>query len=86
MSSESRTSNFEKIYENYIFTFISKFTSVQDYQLVFLISTKLIDSIKSTDPADIKELIFARSKSECGFWRLCIAEPGNVGNKFYLEN
>jgi hypothetical protein len=85
MSSEARPSNFEITYENYIFTFISKFTTVQDYQLVFLTSTKLIDSIKSTDPADIKELIFARSKSECGFWRLCISEPGNVGNKFYLE-
>jgi hypothetical protein len=85
MSSEATPSNFEITYENYIFTFISKFTTVLDYQLVFLISTKLIDSIKSTDPADIKELIFARSKSECGFWRLCIAESGNVGNKFYLE-
>ena len=84
-SSETTPSNFEKIYENYIFTFISKFTSGQDYQLVFLTSTKLIDSIKSIDPTDIKELIFARSKSECGFWRLCIAEPGNVGNNFYLE-
>lgn len=85
MSSEARPSNFEITYENYIFTFISKYTSVQDYELVFLISTKLLDSIKSTDPADIKELIFARSKSECGFWRLCVSEPGNVGNKFYLE-
>ena len=85
MSSEARPSNFEITYENYIFTFISKFTTVQDYQLVFLTSTKLINSIKSTDPADTKELIFARSKSECGFWRLCISEPGNVGNKFYLE-
>jgi hypothetical protein len=84
-SSETRPSNFEIIYENYIFTFISKFTTVQDYQLVFLTSTKLIDSIKSTDPADIKELIFARSKSECGFWRLCTAKPENVGNNFYLE-
>jgi len=85
MSSESRTSNFEITYENYVFTFISKFTSGQDYQLVFLTSTKLIDSIKSTDPEDIKELIFARSKSECGFWRLCVSEPGNVDNNFYLE-
>jgi hypothetical protein len=85
MSSEARPSNFEITYENYMFTFISKFTSVQDYQLVFLTSTKLIDSIKSTDPADIKELIFARSKSECGFWRLCVSEPGNIGNKFHLE-
>lgn len=85
MSSEARPSNFEITYENYIFTFISKFTTVQDYQLVFLTSTKLINSIKSTDPRDTKELIFARSKSECGFWRLCISEPGNVGNKFYLE-
>jgi hypothetical protein len=84
-SSETTASNFEIIYENYIFTFISKFTTVQDYQLVFLISTKLIDSIKSTDPVDIKELIFARSKSECGFWRLCIAKPESVGNNFYLE-
>ena len=85
MSSEARPSNFEIIYENYVFTFISKFTSAQDYQLVFLTSTKLIDSIKSTDPTDIKELIFARSKSECGFWRLCTALPENVGNNFYLE-
>lgn len=86
MSSEAtRPSNFEITYENYIFTFISKFTTVQDYQLVFLTSTKMIDSIKSTDPADIKELIFARSKSECGFWRLCTASPENVGNNFYLE-
>jgi hypothetical protein len=85
MSSQATPSNFEIIYENYIFTFISKFTTVQDYELVFLTSTKLINSIKSTDPADIKELIFARSKSECGFWRLCVSEPGNVGNNFYLE-
>jgi hypothetical protein len=46
MSSQATPSNFEIIYENYIFTFISKFTTVQDYQLVFLTSTKLIDSIK----------------------------------------
>lgn len=85
MSSEARPSNFEIIYENYVFTFINKFTTIQDYQLVFLISTKLIDSIKSTDPADIKELIFARSKSECGFWRLCIAKPENINENFYLE-
>jgi len=79
MSSESRPSNFEINYGNYKFTFINKFNTVQDIQLVFLISTNLIDTTK------IKELIFARSRSECGFWRLCIAKPGNINGNFYLE-
>lgn len=83
MASEARPSNFEITYGNYKFTFINKFTSAQDYQLVFLTSTNLIAD--SSDSTMIKELIFARSKSECGFWRLCISEPGNVGNNFYLE-
>jgi hypothetical protein len=67
---------FRKVESKFLFFTKSRFS---------IPSTKLIDSIKSTDPADIKELIFARSKSECGFWRLCTAKPENVGNNFYLE-
>lgn len=32
-----------------------------------------------------KSIIFARSKSECGMWRLCVTKPGDVGNNFYLQ-
>ena len=79
MSTETRQTNFEINYGNYKFTFINKFKTVQDVELVFLISTDTRDSTK------IKELMFARSRSECGFWRLCTAKPDRTGDFFYME-
>lgn len=79
MSTKTTQTNFEINYGNYKFAFINKFKTVQDVELVFLISTDTRDSTK------IKELMFARSRSECGFWRLCTAQPDRTGELFYME-
>jgi hypothetical protein len=33
----------------------------------------------------VKKLVFARSQSECGMWRLCQTKPDDVGHNFYLQ-
>lgn len=32
-----------------------------------------------------KNIIFARSRSECGMWRLCVTKPDDIGDNFYLQ-
>ena len=43
-------------------------------------------NLKSKDSENvIRNLTFATSLSECGFWRICISNPRNKGADFFIE-
>jgi hypothetical protein len=55
---------------------------------VNVISKQLKTIFKGQPPVQkqtSKNIIFARSRSECGMWRLCVTKPGDVGKNFYLQ-
>jgi len=65
------------VIKNYTFIFLNKFVYI-DKLYVTLIS-------RENGSGDERKLIFTRSKSECGMWRLCISNPADTGLGFYLQ-
>lgn len=45
----------------------------------------IFQGLKPVEKKTTKNIVFARSRSECGMWRLCVTKPGDVGKNFYLQ-
>lgn len=70
---------------NFIFEnkFTYNHTALVNVSVFYNRMEKILD--KEVMKKTVKKLVFARSHSECGMWRLCQTKPDDVGKRFYLQ-
>jgi hypothetical protein len=86
-SNNGGASGFSIMYNGCQFTFKSKF-----YEKGLSMHYVLLESLNMEyDKTGInkisahRRLVFSRSRSECGMWRLTIVKPGDIGKNLYIQ-